>query len=157
MKNRSQSLIAVGILFASALWVISQQTNNPTTDRSQPSNASVDSPPFFSVDRRTWNVVDSHNRGVDLSSANTQEQRIERWKAVLSFEFPFEYEKQFPRTLEEMSQSQAAAYAIEHPKTLEQFLAEPRTAEEQRAVEDSLNAILHPQPATTEESSVSQN
>jgi hypothetical protein len=142
MKIRSQSITVAGILFASALWVVSQQTiPRSTTTPPQNVNSTSDAPPILSMDRNNWNVIDPYNRGVDLSSANTDEQRLERWKAVLAFEFPDEYEKRFPRSQEQIAADQLAAYEIEHPQSFNEYRQAPRTADEQRDLEAAISAI----------------
>ncbi|MDA1276257.1 MAG: hypothetical protein O2960_19755 [Verrucomicrobia bacterium] len=144
MKRNRLFVVAALILSTSVLWVISQQAPAPSQRPASPPLPNAGDLPILLVDRTTWMVTDPQNRGIDLSAANSLERRTERWKTVLAFEFPDEFQRRFPSAPEESKLAQSAADAIENPKSLSAFMNEARSFEEQKSLERSIDSFLNP-------------
>jgi hypothetical protein len=133
MKTRTKIYILGFILLAGVLLFIF---------RPKPSQK----PPYLIVDRKTWEVKNPKNSAADLTKYNTPEAREQRRKAVLVFESPEEYRKQFPPTVEQQAQEAAARRSITNitnPPTLDAVLS-AKTPEEQKAFKKSLDQMLNP-------------
>ncbi len=98
------------------------------------------------MDRATWNLIDRENPDADLADANSDEQRWERYKATLAFEFPEEYARQCPPTREEFERREAGLRLIRLPPSLETVRAS-LNEEERQNLDASVRAILHPAAA----------
>lgn len=142
----------VGCLLCAVL-AVSQQFFNaqeaPTardlapSDRAEWTAPPVSTSPLLVVDRNTWEALDPENPDADLSTHNTPERKWERYKAVLAFEFPDEYRRQYPPTAEEEAQAEEALRIIENPPTFEEA-RESLRPEERAAFDRSLEEMLHP-------------
>lgn len=113
------------------------------SDRVDWSAPPAPAPSLLVVDRNTWEVFDPEHPAADLSANNTPELKWERYKAVLAFEFPDEYRKQYPPAAEEPARFERGLRIIENPPTFEEAL-ESLSPEVRESFDRSLEEMLHP-------------
>ena len=140
MKKRTKIYILASILSVSVLLAVVRQFFNAHKASKRKATESAN----LVVDRNTWEVIDPANPKAKLSAHNTQEAKQQRYKAVLAFEHPEDFRKQFPPTAEQLARAEEARQAILRPLTIEETLNRAQSPEERKAMEDSLKAMLNP-------------